>query len=111
MPTICNVLRCQNPTSGRFTTNDVIFMETAVCAEHLQKLQAGEPWQYNGTGRELLMGADVPRALVTAHLDENIGTGATLTLEREGDDRPYSVWLTSEMQAQLREMLRSDDDD
>lgn len=88
-----------------------MFIETAVCAENLQKLQAGKPWQYSGSDQKLQMGADVPRALVNFELEENIGSGATLTLVREGDDRPYSRWLTPMMQVQLRKMLRSDDED
>jgi len=105
---VCAVLRCQETSKGRFRTNEFPLMESAVCAQHLDQLQSGEPWDYNGTGHEIVMGADLPRRLLDFEVNSGSGPGFELTLEREGDDKPFSLWLTHEIAAQLAECLRTE---
>lgn len=104
----CKVLRCQNASAGRFVTNDAPRMEAAVCSVHLEQLESGAPWDYNGDGHELVMGTDIPRVLKTFEVSGSIGPGLTLTLEREGDPKPFTVWVSQEYALQLSEFLATE---
>ncbi|KIS28932.1 hypothetical protein TV39_02080 [Arthrobacter sp. SPG23] len=102
---VCDVLRCQNQPTERFITNEDVFMEAAVCGEHMAKLSAGEGWEYNGMDRELVMGSDLAPALVNFEITECVGNGATLTIERAGDEKPYTVWLSEKDQREIAAMF------
>jgi hypothetical protein len=102
---VCSVLRCEQETAGRFTTNENVFMETAVCGDHLQRLEAGEPWAYQGMSNELLMDSDLPPVVVHFKLSEGIGPGVTLALSTDGDENPHYFWISREHAAQLGSFL------
>lgn len=100
---VCTVLNCENTSAGRFTTHEKVFMETAACAEHLDKLRSGEQWSY-GEGHEILMGSDLPPLLQNFKVQERVGTGVTLVLEAAGKE-PYSVWVPDEFARTLGSAL------
>ncbi|MEQ4564383.1 hypothetical protein ABHM97_00225 [Paenarthrobacter sp. CAP02] len=102
---VCSVLRCEQETAGRFTTNEKVFMETAVCGDHLQKLKSGEPWKYQSTSHELLMDSDMPPVIVNFSLDEGVGPGVTLSLATDGNEKPHTFWISREHAKQLGSFL------
>ncbi|MGX5718359.1 hypothetical protein [Arthrobacter sp. MAHUQ-56] len=104
--TVCSVQRCNQETAGRFTTNEKVFMETAVCGDHLQRLEAGEPWSYQGAENGLLMaGNGLPPVVVKYEVQETIAPGVTLALHTDGDETPSSFWLSKESAQQLGSFL------
>jgi hypothetical protein len=100
---VCSVLRCEQETAGRFTTNEKIFMETAVCGDHLQRLEAGEPWDYQGSSNELLMGTELPPVVQNFSLEEGVGPGVTLVLLAEGTEHKF--WLSRQHTDELGSFL------
>jgi hypothetical protein len=100
---VCSVLRCEQETAGRFTTHEKVFTETAVCGDHLQRLEAGEPWGYQGTSKDLLMGSDLPPVVSNFRLKESAGPGVTLILEAEGSE--HNFWLSRQHAEQLGSFL------
>jgi hypothetical protein len=103
--TVCTVQRCDQDVAGIFTTNEKILMETAVCGDHLQRLEAGEPWAYKGMSNELLMDSDLPPVIVNFKLDEGVGPGVTLTLSTEGNPTEQAYWLSKKHAQQLGSFL------
>lgn len=103
---ICTVLNCENESrGGRFTTHEKVFMETAPCPEHLEKLQNGEQWSYSKS-HEILMGSDLPPLLENFKIQERVGTGVTLILEAAGE-KPHTVWVPDELARSLGSALGS----
>jgi hypothetical protein len=47
--------------------------------------------------------------LVNFQISQGVGNGVEVTMEREGDERPFSMWVTPKQQGQLRDFLRPDD--
>lgn len=99
----CQVLRCPNPSADRFVSADSR-VTALVCGEHKRALDAGERWDCTGREGSILMGPDLAPALAD-YLVGGRGNGVTLTIERMGDDHPFSVWLSHAEAARLGELL------
>jgi hypothetical protein len=99
----CQVLRCPNPSADRFVSADSK-VTALVCGEHKLALDAGERWDCTGHDGSILMGPDLAPALAD-YLVGGRGNGVTLTIERMGDDHPFSVWLSHAEAARLGELL------
>ena len=96
----CTVLRCLNISAGAVRTSmpyDAV--ETAVCAEHRQRIESGEIWDFDESLRRVVMGDDLPPRIKQFTVKDSLGTkGWTLALETSEDPTKPSltVFLTPE---------------
>jgi hypothetical protein len=92
----CSVLRCTNPgsafTAGCQNLQAPGYHEAYICTEHKALIEAGAPWDMEG--RNVLMGQDLAPILANWSARPSVGSeGFTLTLEIEGQIKPFEVFL------------------
>jgi hypothetical protein len=98
--TACTVLRCLNTAAG-FVPTAMPYdpVDVAVCAEHRQRMESGDIWDFDESLRRVLMGDDLPPRIRQFTVKDSLGTkGWTLALETSDDPAaaPLSVFLTPE---------------
>lgn len=91
----CSVLRCTNVGSVFVTGTPYLTAghhEAYVCAEHKALMDSGAPWDMED--HHVLMGQDIAPLLLTWSARPSVGCeGFTLTLEIEGQIKPFEVFL------------------
>ena len=107
--TTCAVLRCQAPGSVVITAGQHLNQphEAVICAEHYEKIQAGEPWDVHDHG-QVVMGQDVPPLLTGWKHSDSRGTrGFTLSLTTDSEAKPFDVFITPELAKHLHMLTES----
>jgi hypothetical protein len=93
MAATCSVLRCAAPADHAHVVTDPIYQEAAICDDHHQRIEAGQPWLLSHSEPVILMGADLPpRATTWRVTSEAVGAeGVVLTLRVEARHADGSI--------------------
>jgi hypothetical protein len=108
--TTCAVLRCQTPGSTVVTGGQHLnqIHESYVCAEHYEKIQAGDLWDVHDHG-QVVMGQDMPPLLTGWKHSDSRGTrGFVLSLKTSDPEaKPFDVFITPDLAKHLNLLTES----